>query len=247
MIVIVVIVLETPDIKQQKTYFGPPKAFNYTLSGIIKDKSTGEALPFATIQVKGSTNGTTTNQDGYFTLLKVPTDTSTLIVYYIGYNKTEVFLTPQKPKKNYIIELNPSAQTLKTVTITANKEDVVLNDKTDVSLIKMTPRELEQLPSLGEVILCVLSIMPGIAALMNHLLVVCMGGTPDQNLILYDGFTVYHVDHLYGFFSAFNSNALKMFSLYKGGFESRFGGRLSSVIEITGKDGNQKKFNMAQI
>ncbi|WOK07994.1 TonB-dependent receptor [Imperialibacter roseus] len=69
------------------------------------------------------------------------------------------------------------------------------------------------------------------------------GGTPDQNLVLYDGFTVYQVDHLYGFFSAFNSNALKDIQLYKGGFESRFGGRLSSVTEITGKDGNDKAFN----
>lgn len=70
------------------------------------------------------------------------------------------------------------------------------------------------------------------------------GGTPDQNLILYDGFTVYHVDHLYGFYSAFNSNALKDIRLYKGGFESKYGGRISSVTEITGKDGNQKVFNM---
>jgi len=70
------------------------------------------------------------------------------------------------------------------------------------------------------------------------------GGTPDQNLVLYDGFTVYQVDHLYGFFSAFNSNAIKDVQLYKGGFESRFGGRLSSVTEITGKDGNQNIFNL---
>ncbi|MGD0342481.1 MAG: TonB-dependent receptor, partial [Bacteroidales bacterium] len=69
------------------------------------------------------------------------------------------------------------------------------------------------------------------------------GGTPDQNLVLYDGFTVYHVDHLYGFFSAFNSNALKVIQLYKGGFESRFGGRISSVTEITSKEGNQKRIN----
>ncbi|MBL0008431.1 MAG: TonB-dependent receptor [Saprospiraceae bacterium] len=69
------------------------------------------------------------------------------------------------------------------------------------------------------------------------------GGTPDQNLVLYDGFTVYQVDHLYGFYSAFNANALKDVQLYKGGFESRFGGRLSSVTEITAKDGSQKKAN----
>ena len=86
-------------------------------------------------------------------------------------------------------------------------------------------------------------LMPGVSG--TSLRLECMlGGTPDQNLIVYDGFTIYHVDHLYGFYSAFNSNAIKDVQLYKGGFESRFGGRLSSVTEITGKDGNQKNFNI---
>lgn len=234
------------DTKMQKIYFGPPQTFNYTLTGIIRDKSTGEALPFATIQVKGSTVGATSNLDGYFTILKVPTDTSTLTVNYIGYAKTDIFLTPQSPKKNYIIEISPSSQTLKTVTVTSYREDVVLVNKTDVSTIKMTPKKLEQLPNVGERdIMRSFQLMPGISASNESSSgLYVRGGTPDQNLVLYDGFTVYHVDHLYGFFSAFNSNALKDVQLYKGGFESKFGGRLSSVTEITGKDGNQKKINM---
>jgi ferric enterobactin receptor len=69
------------------------------------------------------------------------------------------------------------------------------------------------------------------------------GGTPDQNLVLFDGFTVYQVDHLFGFFSAFNSVAIKDVQLFKGGFESKYGGRLSSVVDITGKDGNTEEFN----
>ena len=70
------------------------------------------------------------------------------------------------------------------------------------------------------------------------------GGTPDQNLILYDGFTIYYVDYLHGFYSAFNSNAIKDGQLYKGGFEAKYGGRLSSVTEITAKDGNKNKFTI---
>jgi ferric enterobactin receptor len=237
---------ETTNVEFKKTYFGAPQTFNYTLTGLIRDKSTGEALPFATIQVKGTTIGSTTNIDGYFTLLKVPTDTSTLQVHYIGYKKTDIFLTPHFPKKNFIIELDPSSQTLKTVTVTSYKEDVVLSNKTDVSVIKMTPKKLEQLPNVGERdIMRSFQLMPGVSASNESSSgLYVRGGTPDQNLVLYDGFTVYQVDHLYGFFSAFNSNALKDVQLYKGGFESRFGGRLSSVTEITGKDGNQKKFNM---
>ncbi|OFY65371.1 MAG: hypothetical protein A3H98_11060 [Bacteroidetes bacterium RIFCSPLOWO2_02_FULL_36_8] len=237
---------EIAEVKSQKIYFGPPQTFNYTLSGLIKDKATGEALPGATIQIKGTTIGAATNMDGYFTLPKVPTDTSTLQVQYIGYNKIFVYLTPHSPKKNFLIELSPSSQNLKTVTITGYREDVVLVNKTDVSTIKMTPKKLEQLPNVGERdIMRSFQLIPGVSASNESSSgLYVRGGTPDQNLVLYDGFTVYQVDHLYGFFSAFNSNAIKDVQLYKGGFESRFGGRLSSVTEITGKDGNQKKFNM---
>lgn len=233
-------------IKAQKVFFGPPETFNYTLTGIVKDKSTGEALPFTTVMVRGTNIGTTTNADGYFTLLKVPSDTSVIVVQYVGYDKTEVYLIPQNQKKNFIIEIRPSTQNLKTVTITGYKEDVVLVSKTDVSTIKMTPKKLEQLPNIGERdVMRSFQLMPGVSASNESSSgLYVRGGTPDQNLVLYDGFTVYQVDHLYGFFSAFNSNALKDVQLYKGGFESKFGGRLSSVTEITGKDGNQNKVNV---
>ncbi|MBL7935864.1 MAG: TonB-dependent receptor plug domain-containing protein [Bacteroidia bacterium] len=165
---------------------------------------------------------------------------------YVGYEKTETFLTPMLAKKNLMIEIKPSGQNLKTVTVTGYKEDVVLVSKTDVSTIKMTPKKLEQLPNIGERdVMRSFQLMPGVSAANESSSgLYVRGGTPDQNLVLYDGFTVYHVDHLYGFFSAFNSNALKDVQLYKGGFESKFGGRLSSVTEITGKDGNQNKINI---
>jgi len=229
----------------QKSYFGPPAASNFTLSGIIRDRSTGEALPFAAVQVKGTTIGTSTNTDGYFTLLKVPTDTSTLFVQYVGYQKTPVFLSPLVPKKNLEIEIRPQSQALKEVRISANKDDVVFVKKEEVGTIKLTPLKIEQLPSIGEKdMMRSFQLMPGISASNESSSgLYVRGGTPDQNLVLYDGFTVYHVDHLYGFFSAFNSNALKDIQLYKGGFESRFGGRISSVTEITSKEGNQKRVN----
>ncbi len=228
-----------------KIYFGPPKTFNYTLSGIVRDKSSGEALPFSTVFIKGTSIGSQSNVDGFFTLLKVPTDTSTLVISYIGYQNTEVFLTPAMPKQNLNVLLSPAATMLKTVTIAASKEEVVLSKREDVSVIKMTPKKLEQLPNLGERdVMRSFQLMPGVSASNESSSgLYVRGGTPDQNLVLYDGFTVYQVDHLYGFYSAFNANALKDVQLYKGGFESRFGGRLSSVTEITAKDGNQKKVN----
>jgi ferric enterobactin receptor len=231
--------------KPQKTYFGPPEAKDFTLTGVVRDFSTGEALPFASIQITGTTLGTNTNADGYFTLLKVPTDTSTLIVQYVGYERTPVFLTPEAPKKNLGIEIKLQSKALDEVRITAYKDDVVFVKKAEVSTIKLTPMKMEQLPSIGERdVMRSFQLMPGISASNESSSgLYVRGGTPDQNLVLYDGFTVYHVDHLYGFFSAFNSNALKDIQLYKGGFESRFGGRISSVTEITSKEGNQKKAN----
>lgn len=228
-----------------KTYFGPPNSFNYSLSGIIKDKSTGEAIPFTTILIKGANTGTKTNVDGYFTLPKVPTDTSVLVVSYVGYALKTIYLSPTLPKTNFIIELTPSSKNLRTVVVSSKKELVVLARKEEVSIVKLTPKQIEKLPNIGEKdVMRSLQLMPGVGASQESSSgLYVRGGTPDQNLVLFDGFTVYHVDHLYGFFSAFNANAVKDIQLYKGGFESRFGGRLSSVTEITGKEGNKKKFN----
>ena len=237
---------EDTESEVSKTFFGPPVSYNFTLTGKISDKVTGEALPFAYVQVRGTTIGTTTNSDGYFTLVRVPTDTSTILIQYVGYEATKIFLIPGTPVKGLNIEIKPSIQALKGVTITALKDEVVMANKENINVVKITPRKLEQLPGLGERdIMRSFQLMPGISASNESSSgLYVRGGTPDQNLILYDGFTVYHVDHLYGFFSAFNSNALKDIQLYKGGFESRFGGRLSSVTEITSKEGNQKRFNI---
>ncbi len=232
--------------KNQVNYTGPPQNFNFTLSGIIKDSETGESLPFATIQVNGTSNGTTTNMDGYFTLHNVPTDTSTLLTSYIGYKRAKLKLNPSNSKSGLIIEIEPTSQTLEEVVVTAEREDILQVASENISTIKMTPKKLDQLPNLGEQdIMRSFQLMPGISASNESSSgMYVRGGTPDQNLIVYDGFTIYHVDHLYGFYSAFNSNAIKDVQLYKGGFESRFGGRLSSVTEITGKDGNQNNFNI---
>jgi ferric enterobactin receptor len=237
---------DSVDLKQAKTYFGPPSAKKYTLTGIVHDQMTGEVLPFASIQVEGTSIGTATNADGFFTLINVPTDTSTLRVQYVGYGTTRIFLSPESPKKNFSIEIKPSSQTLKEVTVTAYKDDVVFVKKSEISTITITPVKMAQLPGVGERdVMRSFQLMPGISASNESSSgLYVRGGTPDQNLVLYDGFTVYHVDHLYGFFSAFNPNAVKDIQVYKGGFESRFGGRISSVTDITSKEGNQKRANI---
>jgi len=231
--------------KQKKTYTGPAQKYRINLTGVVKDKMTGEALPFANVGVKGTVLGTYTNADGYFTLINVPTDTSTLLISYIGYKNGTIFLTPDLPVNNLLIEMETQSQVLKEVVISGEQQQL-MNASDKISMLKITPQKLATLPNIGEKdVIRSFQLLPGVSAAnesSSNLYV--RGGTPDQNLLLYDGFTVYQVDHLYGFYSAFNSNAIKDVQLYKGGFESKFGGRLSSVTEITGKDGNSKHFTI---
>ncbi len=227
-------------------YSGDASNTNIVVSGVIKDAQTGESLPFASIIVKGFNLGATTNNDGYFTIVGVPTDTSTLIVSYIGYKKTEIYLNPNLNYQALKILVEPLSLNLQEVAITAEKDDEMLYSSSEVSVVKMSPKEMSKLPSAGEKdIFRSFQLLPGVSGSNESSSgMYVRGGTPDQNLILYDGFTVYHVDHLFGMFSAFNSNAVKDVQLYKGGFESKFGGRISSVMEIVGKDGNEKNFNL---
>lgn len=234
------------EIPKQKKYEGPPQRRDFTLSGKIVDVSSGEALPFAVINIKGTNLTAASNSDGFFTLQNVPSDTSTLLATFIGYQSLDVYLSPDANINNYIVELFPVSNSLNEVVITSHREDLMKMSSDNLSTIRLSPSKLAELPNVGEKdIMRAFQLMPGVSAANESSSgLYVRGGTPDQNLVLYDGFTIYHVDHLYGFFSAFNANALKDVQLYKGGFDARFGGRLSSVMEITGKEGNQKKFNL---
>jgi len=217
-----------------------------TINGVLKDENSGETLPFASLLIRGSTKGATTNLDGRFTLFNVPTDTSQIEISFIGYRSKTVQLYPTMNMDNLELTLEPGGFELNEITIAAAKKEQMIRASSGISKIGMTPEVASILPSYGEKdIFRSLQLLPGISGTnesSSGLFV--RGGTPDQNLILFDGFTVYHVDHLFGFFSAFNSNAIKDVQLYKGGYEAKFGGRLSSVVEMTGKDGNSESFNM---
>jgi ferric enterobactin receptor len=222
-----------------------PTRFNFTLSGIVKDQLSGERLPFTTIYLKGKSKiYTQTNVDGYFTIPNVPSDTATLYVSYVGYVNKLVTLNPASEIKNFLILLDASAETLVEVQVNAEKAEVVKANEV-VGMIKMTPRNIAKLPNIGERDpFRAFQLMPGVSASNESSAgLYVRGGTPDQTLVLYDGFTVYNVDHLFGFFSAFNYNAIKDIQLFKGGFDARFGGRISAVAEITGKQGNSNKLN----
>ena len=223
---------------------GDPRRFDFTATGMVKDKLSGEPLPFASVLIRNNSDGTTTNVDGYFTLRHVPSDTSAIVVFYLGYYKQTFYLSPQSDINKLVVSLDPMAQQLSTVEITGHREEL-MKASSGGNMVKMAPAKIAELPSLGEKdIFRTFQLMPGIGGSNESSSgLYVRGGTPDQNLILYDGFTVYHQEHLFGMFSAFNPNAIKEVQLYKGGFESKYGGRLASVMEIIGKTGNEKKFN----
>ena len=222
-----------------------PIKHNFLLSGEVFDKTNGECIPFASVYIEGTTQGVSTDANGHFALEKVPSDTAIIVISYLGYETKHIELIPESENKPIIIEIEPQKQEIAEVFIYGRKEDKALQQSTSEHKIKMAPTALKVLPNVGEKdIMRGFQLMPGVSASNEGSSgMYVRGGTPDQNLIVFDGFTVYHVDHLYGFYSAFNSNAIKDVQLYKGGFESKFGGRLSSVTEITGKDGNNRKIS----
>ncbi|WKN33882.1 TonB-dependent receptor [Porifericola rhodea] len=220
--------------------FGVAAQGSYTLQGSIREKGSEESLPNATIVIRQNGKGTVTNQDGYFTLLNVPSDTSTLLITYIGYRSQLLKLSPDKIQQRLTIYLEEEVNELEEIVFSAPGSGQMIRASENISQISISPAQMAALPSLGEKdIFRSLQLLPGVSGsneASSGLYV--RGGTPDQNLILLDGFTVYHVDHFYGFFSAFNADAIKDVQLYKGGFGAQYGGRISSAMELTGKTGN---------
>jgi hypothetical protein len=232
--------------KENKRYTGDVSRRNLLVTGRIKDQNSGEFLPFATVHVEGHPAiAAATNTDGYFTLYDVPSDTVALIFRYLGYETQYFYLSPEISVSNLFVELQPTVNLLDEVVVVAEREDVLKIPEMSIGVIQTTAAKITDLPALGEKDLFrSFQLMPGISAANESSAgMYVRGGTPDQNLVLYDGFTIYHQEHLMGIFSAFNTNAVKDVQLHKGGFDAKYGGRLSSVMEIVGKTGNDKSFN----
>lgn len=215
-----------------------------TISGVVISAEDEERLPFADVVIKGSNQGTSTNVDGYFSLIDVPEEALTLQVLYVGYAPTEINIeTGVEAITNLKITLQ-SGLVLDEVVV-SGKSFKVMNASEGLSTVQVSPAQLALLPNVGEVdIFRSLQLLPGVSGSnesSSGLFV--RGGTPDQNLVLLDGMTVYNVDHFFGFFSAFNADAVKDVQLFKGAFPAKYGGRLSSVVDLTGKTGDPNKFH----
>ena len=214
----------------------------FTIKGIITDAKTDKELVGVNISVKGTKIGTSTDIDGYFSL-ELAKGSHKITFSYIGYVTIERKIKfDNNISQDY--KLEPSLLYMNKVVVTAEKENIIRINPNSVSSVSISPRLIEKLPNFGEVdIMRAFQLLPGISASNETSAgLYVRGGTPDQNLILFDGMTIYHVDHFYGFFSAFNANSIDDVELHKGGFPSEFGGRTSSVMEIKGKPADMQKF-----
>ncbi|MHB8207036.1 TonB-dependent receptor [Mucilaginibacter sp.] len=212
----------------------------YTVSGNVKDTATGEVLIGATI----SLNKTTTSSNNYgFYSLNAPVGNYILTVTYIGYAPSTYNITLTE-NKVVNVALNPKVE-LQEVIINAHSRNNDNVTSPQMGVEKLDMSQINNVPVLlGEKdILKTLSLLPGVkAASEGNTGFYVRGGASDQNLILLDEATVYNASHLFGFFSTFNSDAIKDVSLYKGGMPAQYGGRLSSVLDIKMDEGNNQNY-----
>ncbi|WP_164112467.1 MULTISPECIES: TonB-dependent receptor [Sphingobacterium] len=213
-----------------------------TISGYVKDASSGELLIGAVVQVKNQNLTASTNSYGYFSI-DVAERQAEIIVSFVGYKPIVVKVSVSEGKR-LSFELDPVENVLEEVVISGRKRnDNVTNAQ--MGALNFTMEEVKNVPVLfGERdILKTIQMLPGVAkggeGSSNFYV---RGGGGDQNLILLDEATVYNASHLMGFFSTFNSDAIKDIALYKGGIPAQYGGRASSVLDIRMLDGNNKKF-----
>ena len=209
------------------------------LTGHIEEEGSGERLPYSNVYVSELEIGSSANENGYFTLVGEIKSGMTLRASYVGYKTQNIILTDDMLNGNLVISLTALTSTLNEVVV-STESSKFLQASAEISNHRMSVQQISLMPSIGEVdIFRSLQLLPGVSATNeNSSGLYVRGGQPQENLVLIDGIKVYNVDHFFGFFSAFNANAIKSVDLYKGAFPSKYGGRLSSVIDLTGKVGS---------
>ncbi|TVP47360.1 MAG: TonB-dependent receptor [Mongoliibacter sp.] len=212
-----------------------------TISGNIKDASSGEVLIGANVFDKVLKKGAVSNQFGFYSYTTTA-DSVDLYVSFVGYQSQRIYLPV---KKDTLINIQLAADGMLEEFVVSSDALDPIQEITRMGTINVPIKQIKELPALlGEVdVFKVLQLLPGVQSGTEGASgLYVRGGGPDQNLILLDGVPVYNASHLFGFFSVFNADAINNVELIKGGFPSRYGGRLSSVIDVTMKEGNMQEF-----
>jgi outer membrane cobalamin receptor len=226
--------------KGTKALVALPDSTDGVISGYVKDSASGETIIGATIRVRGTKRGAVTNKSGYFALYAPSGKEIIIDVSSVGYTPTSrTFTLANDEKKNITILISEAKVQGQEIVVQTDKEKE-LREATQVSRVNIQPAQVEYIPQAGEADLFrILQLIPGVQTISEISAgLYVRGGSPDQNLILLDGATLYNPSHFFGFFSTFNSDAIKDVDLIKGGYPAQYGGRLSAVLNVTNKDGD---------
>ena len=216
-----------------------------SISGIVEEATNGETAFGASVYLKGTSIGGMTNEYGFYSI-SAPKGTYTLVVSYIGFQDiNKEILLDQNQKLNF--KLEESSTQLDEVIINADESEKLSIRDPQMSVTKVKISTIKKIPVvLGEIdIIKSIQLLPGVtnngegSGGFN-----VRGGSVDQNLVLLDEAIIYNTSHLLGFFSVFNADAIKDIKLYKGGIPAKFGGRVSSVLDVRQKDGNNQEFHL---
>ncbi len=217
---------------------------NSNIRGFVYEKSSGEPVIFCNVILKGTTIGASTDINGMYNIAKVKPGNYTLVATYIGYDTTQIEIS-LKPGKilTQNLEITESSIKLNEIKISAERSEM----KTDVKVaaIKISKKDLEMIPSIGGEpdLAQYMQIVPGVVFTGDQGgQLYIRGGSPIQNKVLMDGMIIYSPFHSIGLFSVFDSDIIKNTDVYTGGFSAKYGGRISSIMDIKTIDGNKKHF-----
>lgn len=218
----------------------------YTISGTVKDAATGEPLPYTNIIVLNTDSGTASDINGYYIIPTIPTGEFTIQFMMIGFVTLGEKIEISNENIRVDVELTPKVIDVNEITVSA--ERMRFEKKVDISRVNISNRDIRRAPAFVEADLFrTLQLLPSVSASndFNAALIV-RGGSPDENLILLDGTEIYNPYHIGGVFSTFNADMISDAEFLAGGFPAKFGGRLSSVLNITGREGDSKNGRLPQ-
>ncbi|WP_258102797.1 TonB-dependent receptor [Marinoscillum sp. MHG1-6] len=216
----------------------------YTLSGYVKDASNGESLIGATVLIKELKTGNVTNFYGFYSITMVP-GKYTVTFSYVGYESKEIAVD-LSANKRLDLEMELESEQLQEVVITGHAENANVSEM-EMSTNELDIKTINKIPAfLGEVdVIKSLQLLPGVTTVGEGASGFNVrGGSVGQNLVLLDEAPVYNSSHMFGFFSVFNPDAVKDVKLYKGGTPAEYGGRLSSILDVRMKEGNNKRYEV---
>jgi|688.fasta_scaffold40513_6 hypothetical protein len=222
---------------------GLANAQNGNIRGFLYEKETGEPMIFTGVTIQGTTLGAQTDVNGYFSITRVPAGKFNLLVTYLGYDtltqEVEVKEGEIVTRKLY---MQKSSVKLKDLVISAEKKEAQTEVRTSVT--KISPKEIKQVPAVGgdADLAQYLQVLPGVVFTGDQGgQLYIRGGAPIQNKVLLDGAVIYNPFHSIGLFSVFDADIIRNADIYTGGFNAEYGGRISSIMDITTRDGNKKR------